>query len=318
MKQLISCLLVLAIIFAPLPPPVFAQQLNQAAGTLTASSSATDNCATANACVVLKLGPSDASASITINGTFAGTETFEASASAGAQWSSISCPTFAQGATVASATATGAWTCGVAGMTTLRVRQSAFTSGGPVVSLASSPALPSIASVQTPQSLSTTSTPNFAAPAQVAGLNRVYSVTADFLTDGASTSLNPIPGLTWTLPANTALNVPFGCTIAYAQGTGSAAITIGPGFTQAPTNAEVMGFIGTNATTIATGATLITTATSAGISGTPGAQTTVFPAEIHGFIENPSQAANVVTINIKTATAADSVTIKRGSYCKLF
>lgn len=128
--------------------------------TLTASST---NCSTANSCVVLSLGPADQTANISLAGSsYSGvTVQFEAQLGDG-NWTNISCPTWAQGAAVSSATATGAWQCDVAGKTQLRARLSAYTSGTVIATLSSSTARSTIGSIPVPQGLSTTSSPTFA------------------------------------------------------------------------------------------------------------------------------------------------------------
>lgn len=321
MRQFVSLLCALVLILAPLPPPVFAQQLNQTAAFLNTAST---DCLTAGSCVVLTLGVLDRTASITANGTFSGTLQIEGSASGGSQWTAMSCPTWSAGAAVSSFTATGAWTCDVAGKTHIRIRQSAYTSGGVTISLASSGGVAGIAPIQVPQALATTSTPTFAGTNvttghQFNGITSKVFVASDFTTSGVGTALEPITGLSWTLPASTALTVGFHCALTYSQAVGNVAVSFGPGFSVAPTNVEASGIMETNVTTIgALGMTAITTATSsAAVTGTPAATATLMFAMLDGFIENPSTTANVVTINAKTATAADLVTVKRGSFCAL-
>ncbi len=321
MKQFISALCVLGLIFAPLPPPVFAQQLNQAAASLNASSA---SCATPGSCVVINLGTTDRTVTIGINGTFVGTQTFEASNSGGAQWSSISCPTWNYGATVSSATATGSWVCDVSGRTNLRVRTSAYTSGSALVSLASSTTDAQLVSIAVPQALSTTSTPTFAGEnlttgQQFNGITSKIFVAADFTTSGVGTNSEAITGLTYTLPATTALSVGVHCSGTYLQNTGNAAATLSVGFSAAPTNAQFQGIAETAVTAVGVlGSTAITSATTgAVVTMTPGGTATNYYFSIDGFIENPSTTANVVTFYARTATAADTITIRRGSYCAL-
>jgi hypothetical protein len=63
-------------------------------------------------------------------------------------------------------------------------------------------------------------------------------------------------------------------------------------------------------------ATLTTTTATAIVTGTPGATATNYTAELDGTIESPS--ANTINIMVSTATAADAVTVLRGSYCQLY
>ncbi len=291
-------------------------------GSLTASD--TGGCSTVGACVVLNLGPLDSTANVQANGTWSGTQQIEVSVGNG-QWTAASCPTFAAGAPVSSFTANGGWQCDVAGKGAIRVRTSAFTSGTAVIGLSSGQARSTVGSIPVPQSLSTTSTPTFAGVNQTTGnqFNGVTSkvfVTGDFTTSGVGTNLEQITGLSWTLPATTALTVGFHCAGVYQQNVGQAALTLGIQTTVAPTNLAASGIIDTtaNSTVTGNGVAAISTATSTGIvTGTPAAQTTSYGWSMDGFIENPSTTASVVTINAKTATAADTITIKRGSYCAL-
>lgn len=64
--------------------------------------------------------------------------------------------------------------------------------------------------------------------------------------------------------------------------------------------------------------TALTTTTATNIVAfTPTAITTIWNARLAGQIENPSNAlANVINIMAKTGTAADTITVKRGSSCQ--
>jgi hypothetical protein len=150
------------------------------------------------------------------------------------------------------------------------------------------------------------------------GSNR-YAVASDFTT-AANTNLQTITGLSWTLPASTALNVPFQCHLAYSQATANVADSFGIQATVAPTNIFASGEMWTNttATFVTPGVlpTLSSTTATAVVTATPAAAvTTVLNADLNGFIENPSTTANTINIMVKTATAADVVTVKRGSFC---
>ena len=88
-----------------------------------------------------------------------------------------------------------------------------------------------------------------------------------------------------------------------------------------PTNIFATGVMYTSATASTGGvlATLSNTTATAIVTATPGATGTVYVADIDGLIENPSNAsANTINLMVKTATAADAVTVKRGSYCRLY
>lgn len=143
-------------------------------------------------------------------------------------------------------------------------------------------------------------------------------VTSNFTTSGVGTALENITGLSWTFPA-VALNYNFHCHMAYSQAVGAAAVAFGiKATTTAPTNIFATGEMFTAAGTVTTGtlATLTTTTATNIVSGTPGAQATNFVADLYGTME---LGAGATTINImtSTSTAADLVTVLRGSYCSL-
>lgn len=153
----------------------------------------------------------------------------------------------------------------------------------------------------------------------VNGVPTTAFVTSDFTT--ASVSLVTITGLSWTLPANTARNVPFSCKLYYSQAT--AAVADAFGFqvaTVAPTNAQVGGATETALGTTAYGDATFTTTTAANVvTFTPSAIATIFNAYLDGFIEAPSNAS-VATVNIMalTGNASDAITVKRGSFCRIY
>jgi hypothetical protein len=155
----------------------------------------------------------------------------------------------------------------------------------------------------------------------VAGVQTIFAVSGDFTT-AANTNLQNITGLSWTLPANVALKVPFSCHLAYSQATAAAAVSFGiQDVTVAPTNLFATGVIYTSATAATEGnlPTLTTTTATAIMTGTPSAITTIWIADIDGYIEQPSNASSsAVNLMVKTATSGDAVTVKRGSYCRVF
>ena len=301
-----------------------AQALNSLSGNLTASST---DCSAANACVILLLPNGTASATIGLSGTFSGTVQFEATNAATPATSTfIAIAGFPAGqtASVTSSTSTGLWTFDATGLTALRARVSSYSSGAITANITSSAVRSLVTNNSNPQGLSTTSTPTFAGVNETTGtqFNAVTSkifLAADFTTSGSGTNLEQT-GLSWTLPATTVVTVGFECAGTYSQAVGAVAVTFGIQSSQAPTNMTAQGFMGTtNGTSSATGGVAaITTATSTGIvTGTPNATATNYAWGLIGYIENPSQAANVLTINVKTATAADLVTVRRGSFCTL-
>lgn len=321
MKQFISCLCALALVFAPIPliPVLHAQTLNTIGGALTASATA------CSAGVVLPLGPNDSTGTIQLSGTFVGTVSFYVSSTGGAAYTAINGTPATGAATSATATAAGLWTFDIAGKTQLCAYASAYTSGTVNVGITSGAARANTTSAPIPQALSTTSTPTFAGSnlttgSQFNGVTSKIFVAADFTTSGVGTASEAITGLAYTLPASTALSVGVHCAGTYLQNIGNAAVTLGVGFSGAPTNAQFQGIAETAVTAVGMlGGTAITTATTgAVVTMTPGGTATNYYFSIDGFIENPSlAAANTVTFYARTATAADTVTIRRGSYCSL-
>jgi hypothetical protein len=146
-----------------------------------------------------------------------------------------------------------------------------------------------------------------------------YRVTAD-QTITAGASLVAIPGLSWTMPANTALNVKFSCDLLYSQATAAASDSFGvQDVTIAPTNAEVYGRADTSATTFTAGnqpAIAANTATTV-VTFTPSASATVFGAHLDGLVEQPSNAATSL-FQIMAQFTTNNGTIKRGSSCQVF
>lgn len=156
---------------------------------------------------------------------------------------------------------------------------------------------------------------------QVAEIPAFSRVTTDFTTSGVGTALETITGLTFTIPALTALNVPFACHLVYHQNAANDTVAFGlQDVTVSPTNITASGTIHTSATVLVAGnlSALATTTATAIVSGTPSAITTDWNAEISGMIEAPSNASSsAIRILVSTATAADTVTVLRGSYCRL-
>lgn len=147
-----------------------------------------------------------------------------------------------------------------------------------------------------------------------------YRVTAD-QTITAGASLTNIPGLTWTMPANTALNVAFHCEGSYNETTGATSMQFGiQDVTIAPTNiyAKKVAWTSTAVATADNTPTLATTtATGIGAAFTPSAATTVFNFTLDGMIEQPSNASTSI-INIMAQFTTNNGVIKRGSYCQVF
>ncbi len=165
-----------------------------------------------------------------------------------------------------------------------------------------------------------TPTENVTTALQWNGQPTFVYVTSDFTT-AANTNLQNITGLTWTMPATNAVNLPFDCYFQFSQATGTAAVSFGiQDVTTAPTQINANGTMATSATAVAFGPgvqALNTTTATAILTRTPSATATIFPAEIHGVIEQPSGPASAINIMVKTATSGDAVTVKRGSYCRI-
>lgn len=145
-------------------------------------------------------------------------------------------------------------------------------------------------------------------------------VASNFTTSGVGTALEAITGLTWTLPATGTITFSYSCDLSYLQNTANAAVAFGIKASANPTNIYSTGIqqitIGPPAT-IVTGtlATLATTTATNIVSGTPTAAATNYTVHLGGTIENPATTANTFTIDVSTGTAADTVTVLRGSKC---
>jgi hypothetical protein len=153
---------------------------------------------------------------------------------------------------------------------------------------------------------------------QVAEIPSSVFVMTDFTT-ASSTALQLITGLTWTVPANTALNIPFTCHLTYSQATAAAAVAFGiQDATVSPSNIGAQATIQTNTTVFASGAlvALQSTTATAIVSATPSATGTNYTAQITGFIEAPSNASSTaINVMVSTATSGDAVTVYEGSFC---
>lgn len=132
--------LLLVMLLLMLGPPMFAQQTTGIQNITTGGS----DCSTATNCVQLLVSPNSASASITLAGTWTGTNNFEVTAdSAPTNWVSLSCVPTGSSTAVTSATANGVWVCAAANVTSIRVRASAGVTGTASVVIRASPAAPS-------------------------------------------------------------------------------------------------------------------------------------------------------------------------------
>lgn len=160
-------------------------------------------------------------------------------------------------------------------------------------------------------------TPTFATTAdvmsyQTAEIPAINWTPSDFTTSGVGTSFEAIPGLSWTFPANTPLNIGIICTVVYQQNTANAAVSFGvQDVTVAPTNAEFAAGFNSTLTLTSTTATAVQTLTPPNLN-------CCNILYLNGLIEQPSNAsASVFRLMVSTAVAADTVLIKRDSFCRV-
>jgi hypothetical protein len=145
-----------------------------------------------------------------------------------------------------------------------------------------------------------------------------YRVTSD-QTITAGASLQAIPGLSWTMPANTAVNAAFECHLQYLQNAAPFADSFGiQDVTVAPTYLMANGQVYTSNTAIVATNQQVTTNTAATITiFTPSGAATIFNADLYGLIEQPSNASTSV-VQIMTQFTTNTGVIKRGSFCRVF
>lgn len=138
MKKILAVFLSLVISLYVHVPMALAQSQT---ATLSASST---GCATADSCLVLNLNPSNSGGAFQLVGTFVGTVSFEGTVN-GNTWFALPVTPIAGGATATSATGTGMWQFGNAGLVSVRARISAYTSGSAEVTIFSSGGSPNSA-----------------------------------------------------------------------------------------------------------------------------------------------------------------------------
>ena len=154
-----------------------------------------------------------------------------------------------------------------------------------------------------------------------ASLNNNYVIlTADFTSASSTTSLQAITGLSWTMPANTAQNMPFYCNILFSD---ASAISVAFGIqdvTVAPTRIDAFGNMNTSATTTTAGSLVdLTTTTATTIVSHAASAAFVGNVILSGVIQQPSNASSsAIDIMVSQATAADVVTVRAGSYCRVW
>lgn len=145
-------------------------------------------------------------------------------------------------------------------------------------------------------------------------------VATDF-TVAANTSLQAIPGLSLILVANDPQTVPFSCHLLYSQATAAVADQFGvQTVSLAPTSIMVKAQANTSATAFTAGnvPALTTTTATPVVTFTPSATATVFSADMDGMIENASGVASTFNIMVQTSNASDLITVKRGSFCRVY
>jgi hypothetical protein len=158
-------LLVLLCIAAPLAPA----QTTSMPGVITASSS---DCSTAGSCVTFSTLPSASGiVLVDISGTFTGlTLNFEGSADA-TNWRALGCSSLVGGVSISNTSTTGAWQCNSGGLTGIRARASALSTGSARIQMQATPA--SVEALLAPSAsnsaLSDGSTVAYFVPAAAAG-----------------------------------------------------------------------------------------------------------------------------------------------------
>lgn len=151
------------------------------------------------------------------------------------------------------------------------------------------------------------------------GLPQFVKATA---TSTAGATYTPITGLSWTIPANTAITYPFHCVISWTQAT---AATANAFQIQTATNAPTAGTLNGLATTAATAVVRATatayssTSATTIVTATPGAAGTQEQVTLDGLIVQPSSSSTSgVTVGVATTSGAtDVTTVSANSYCRL-
>jgi len=116
--------LLLCLAMGLLAAPVMAQPLDSA--SITGGGS---DCSVSIRCLTIPLPTQTISTAVAITGTFSATLQFEGSADGGVTWFSVLAIKMSDGSSATSTTATGLWSIANGGLTHVRVRCSAYTSG---------------------------------------------------------------------------------------------------------------------------------------------------------------------------------------------
>jgi hypothetical protein len=204
------------------------------------------DCSTAGSCVSLAVPPNNGGVAIQIGGTYSGTLQFEGTAD-GATWVSISGGPLAGGSAATSTTSTGVWLLSTAGLNSVRVRCSAYSSGSPRVYLQSAVAAPAGSTSVSASGNSAASATGAAVPsaASYTGGNEGGSLTGVTITDNSgkkSLDVNVTGGASGTTDTDDG-------TVAGAQSTG---ISIAEGYAWDGSNwkRKTFGTAGSSATQV--------------------------------------------------------------------
>lgn len=146
----------------------------------------------------------------------------------------------------------------------------------------------------------------------------VYKVLTANFTTSSGTGLQAITGLSFSLPASTAQNVPITCQLVATQAT-EAADAVGIGASVTPTRIDASGFAFTSTTAVISGnlVDLTSTTATAIVSYTP-TVTTETPIQFTGLIQQPSTSASTIQVYAKQGTSADTIVFLAGSWCRIW
>jgi len=150
--------------------------------------------------------------------------------------------------------------------------------------------------------------------------NNYVILTADFTSANSTVNLQAITGLSWTMPANTAQNMPFYCNIMFSDANAIAVAFGIQDVTVAPTRIDAFGNMSTAAANTTAGSLVgLATTTATNIVSHAAGAGFVGNVILSGVIQQPSNASSsAIDIMVSQATAADVVTVRAGSYCRVW
>ena len=165
--------------------------------------------------------------------------------------------------------------------------------------------------------ISDSATPTYTS-ISINGTPQTASLTSTFTTS-TTAGLQAITGLSFTLAASTAQNVPFVCFVGYSQAT-VVSDGFGVGLSQAVTRIDSVGNANTSTTAVKSG--VLTNGTSTGgqtvITFTP-TVTTVLPIQISGVAQVASHSGTTtLQFYASQSTTADHIVIAAGSFCRIW